>query len=378
MQANQHRWEQRAGAEQLRLDRAQGRQKEVLRQARAATNGLLNLLAEVNGATAEATILKTNTDGQTLALHPDLLAQARLFYDVQWREMPVAADIIARLEDARRLELQMLSQQGTAFEPPDEILAGAGNAAVSAERDRGKVQQIRDYLASLVRESKIKYTQATLTTNAPHLEDAIKTTGNAEAAERRRKEAEQTAAANLEADRIRTEEKAKGIIADAERDAAKIRAEAEEKKAALEREMALKKAQQQTEAVKTKVAVATAADEDRKIELRKKASDPAVQGKLAPFITPGHAQIGGVSPDALPHSLSKLRGCKALDTNSSMTGLRALLEVAISKNDTRRPRWTIDRKFWVNHPADIEKIKGAQALLIELGPVLVEMGKLQP
>ena len=34
--------------------------------------------------------------------------------------------------------------------------------------------------------------------------------------------------------------------------------------------------------------------------------------------------------------------------------------------------------FGVNHPADIEQIKEAQALLIELGPVLVEMGMLQP
>ena len=35
-------------------------------------------------------------------------------------------------------------------------------------------------------------------------------------------------------------------------------------------------------------------------------------------------------------------------------------------------------QLYTRHPDEIEKVKEVQQLLVELGPVLVEMGKLQP
>ena len=43
-----------------------------------------------------------------------------------------------------------------------------------------------------------------------------------------------------------------------------------------------------------------------------------------------------------------------------------------------RPRWKMNPQLFVRHPDQIETIKEAQELLIELGPVLVEMGLLYP
>ena len=48
-----------------------------------------------------------------------------------------------------------------------------------------------------------------------------------------------------------------------------------------------------------------AGDEALKIELRKKATNPEIQNKLAPFITPGFLQVKGLSFDKKPYSLTE-------------------------------------------------------------------------
>ena len=119
-----------------------------------------------------------------------------------------------------------------------------------------------------------------------------------------------------------------------------------------------------------------ASDDAKKIELKKKASDPAIQAKLAPFITPGYAQIDGLRADLKPLSYTALQNSGALAND--MRGLRKLLVIAWTSADRVRPRWTMNPQLFTRHPDEIEKVKEVQQLLIELGPVLVEMGKLQP
>ena len=66
----------------------------------------------------------------------------------------------------------------------------------------------------------------------------------------------------------------------------------EDQLAAQRREAELRLATNKIENAKTTAAIQTAEDEARKVELRKKASDPSVQAKLAPaFIQKGYWQI---------------------------------------------------------------------------------------
>ena len=51
---------------------------------------------------------------------------------------------------------------------------------------------------------------------------------------------------------------------------------------------------------------------------------------------------------------------------------------ALRSADRVRPRWKMNPQLYTRHPDEIEKVKEVQQLLVELGPVLVEMGKLQP
>ena len=368
--------EQKTGAEKDRRIRAENSQQDLLRQARAATNALENLLAETKELNTGATALRTNEDGKQVALHPDLVERARVFYDVQLRDAPAAADVITRLEAARRIEQQVSSQQGTAYEPTPDIFESARNAAVSAEQDRGKVTQLRTYLAALVQESKVKYTEAKLGAGSPTLEDAIKAKVTAAAAAAQQTLADKTSGAQQEAAAIRAQVEADRIREEAKSDAAKIRAEAEQKKADVEREIALMKVEQQKKDITTKVEVETALDEARKIELRKKASDPTLQAKLAPFLTPGYWQLTETTLDKKPLSFTKLKNCGALELTSK--GGSAMATIVSTPTDKVRPRWKINPQLYTRYPDAIARIEEAQKLLTEFGPVLVEMKLLEP
>ncbi len=376
LQTQKGELERKTGAEKDRRLQAENSQQDLLRQARAATNALENLLAELKELDAGATALRTNDEGKRVALHPELIDQARAFYDVQLRGAPVAAEVITRLEAARRIEQQVLTQQGTAYEPTPDLLDRARQAAVSGEQDRGKVAQLRTALSTLVQESKIKYTEAKLTAGSPPLEEAIQAKVTAAAAAAQQTLVAQTTEAQKQAAQTLAEAEAKRIVEDANQKAAQMVAEAEEKKAALEREIALQQAEQKKADAQTQVAVETVQDEARKIELRKKAADPQVQAKLAPFLTPGYWQLNEITLDKKPLSFTKLKNTGALEPTTK--GGSTLARIVSTSTDKVRPRWKINPLLYTRYPDAIERIKEAQQLLTELGPVLVEMGKLEP
>lgn len=380
LKAQEAEIEQKTAAEKERLVRARNRQEEVLGQARAATNSLENLLAEIKELNAGATALRSNEDGKRVALHPDLVERARVFYEVQLRDAPAAAGAITRLENARRIEQQVRSQEGTAYEPAPDILESARNAAASAEQDRGKVTQLRTYLSALVDESKVKYTEAKLTAASPTLEDAIKAKVTAEAAVAQQTLADRTAGAKEDANRTRHEAEVRNITEEAKREAEKKDLEILELKAASDGERSLAEAEQKKKDADAEDQRQKKLREAQMVELRRKASDPAIQSKLAFFTTPGTFQVQGKRfvriPDKKPLSWTQLSAYGALD--GTMAGLQNLVEIAASDHDTDRPRWRLNLKFWSNKSETLEMVKETQQLLNELGPVLVEMKLLEP
>ena len=105
------------------------------------------------------------------------------------------------------------------------------------------------------------------------------------------------------------------------------------------REAELRLATNKIENAKTTVAIQTAEEDARKVELRKKASDPSVRAKLAPFIQKGYWQIGGYSTEMKPLSFTALQSIGALD--DSIKGLAALAKIAVYLDDKVRPRWKL-------------------------------------
>ena len=428
-QQDQARIAAEKAAAEARLALARNRQEEVLAQARNATNFLERLLQGVHQVTTEATALKASDAGRRVALHADLLAQARHLYDTDWPALAPLSDITTKLENVRRIEQTIVANLGKAYEPEAGLSGTAQNAALWAEQEQRKVAQAQSVVASLVRESAIKVTTATLTADSPTLEASLRRLAEAEAAERQRILVAQSASAlsnamviqgKAEAERIleaaraqsnamfqalqaQEQERlrlaklrqatnqvetaqAEAVIQAAQEEAKRIRQEAlaesnrlaqamQEKANAQKREDELRQASNKVDQANTVVEVKKREEEARKVGLRNKASDPTVQSKLAPFITPGNMQVRGMSFDSKPLSYTELQNAGALD--SSLDGLNKLAQIATSTLDRMRPRWKL-LSGWMRRPEKLEMVKEAQALLIELGSVLVEMGKLQP
>ncbi|HRK23051.1 MAG TPA: hypothetical protein PLX06_14630, partial [Fimbriimonadaceae bacterium] len=235
-------------------------------------------------------------------------------------------------------------------------------------------------LRTLSQESKVRVTTATLTADSPTLDTAIQRLTAAELSAQQQvaavktDEARQTATETVaEAEIVKIRESAQ---AEAARIVANAKAEAEAKLAAVDRELAMKKAEQIKADTETKVAAETVIDEAKKLELRKKAQDPAIQAKLKPFTTPGYWQVDKMTLDLKPHSFTKLKSRGALE--STVKGSRELVRIVTDKDDKVRPRWKMQAFYFMNYPEQIEQVKEAQTLLNELGPTLVEMKMLEP
>lgn len=371
----QARISEKKAAEAAAQALARTRQEEVLAQARTATNALGGLLQSLNRVTTDAAALRTNDFGRTVALHPDLVAQARRLYEVNLPALAPMTDIISRLEGVRRIEQQLLAALGTTYQPEAEVAVTAQNASLWSDQELRKIAEAQTLLAGLIQESKIKVSPTALTPQSPSLGAAIEQLNQAESAMRQRAIVEHTKDAKGEAADTLAKAEAQRILEEARLQASNLLAQANEAKAKQQREDMVRKAEGKIEDSKAKVKADQNEDEARNIELRKRAAEPDVQTKLAPFITPGYWQPKAVSYEKKPYSFTQLQSFGALDTTTS--GLRNLAHLATDPRDKLRPRLKL-KPQWLQNPQELEKVKEVQRLLTELGPVLVEMKLLEP
>ena len=390
--------EKAAAVERLAL--ARNRQEEVLTLARNATNVLGQLLQDLNAVTGAAATLKTNDEGRRVALDADLLDQARRFYETDLRTLPPATEIDNKLLAARRIEQTIVANLGKLYLPEAAAATTVQTAGLWADPEQRKVTQAQTLVASLMSEARLKVPTNPLPTDAPTLAEAIRLVGQKEAAQRQgvftaaAKKADvdaTTTKAKADTDAVLTqanaEAKAKREQAQVEADriitesriaASNLMADLDRKMKEFERKQAFALATNQIAEAKTKVDVEKAAIEAAKVILRQKASDSAVQVKLAPFIQKGLWQIKGYSTEAKPLSFNALNSSRALE--DSQGGMNAMYHIVTCVDDKMRPRWKLAGGVlaWRKFPESVERIKAAQNLLIELGAVLVELGKLQP
>lgn len=368
--------DQQKAAENEKLTIARNRQDEVLAQTRSATNILGRLLQAINTLNADATALKSNEAGRSVATNPDLVAQARRLYESDIPGLATETETVGKLESVRRIEQQLVTAQGTIYTPAAEMAVSAQNASLWGEQELRKVAQVQNAVSGLVRESKIKVTSAAQTAASLTLEAAIQQLNEAESAMRQRAILEKTAVAKANAADTVGNAEAQRILEEARLKAGQIVADAQAAAAKQAREATVKHAESKVEDTKAALVAKQKEDDATRLKLREKASRPDIQNKLAPFITPGFVQISGQSYDKKPFSLKQLQSSGALAQTPQ--GLRALVMVASSRKDQIRPRWHLSQS-WITKPGtELEMVKDVQQLLIELGPVLVEMEMLQP
>jgi len=373
-----HELDQRQAEERARLTAAQNRQQDALALARNAKTNLTVLQDLLNQVVNRGAALRTNDLGRRVALHPDLLAQARRLYEGVLPSLPLSAEVNNKLEGSRRAEQQLVNSLGTTYHPESTLLVELQNSAVWAEQEYRRVNEARNFLAALEQEPAVKLPDAKLTASSLTLAAAIDRVLQAEAAWRQRVILDETAGAKTNAAMMAAQVEAQKILEHARLEASNVLAQVAEAKLKMEAAQRVRDAELVVVETKSRVDAQTKIDDARRIELRKKASTPEVQGKLAPFITPGYWQLGGMQPGLKPHSLSALQSYGALET--TLKGMDRLVEVACKATDHVRPRWKLERgrDRWSKSPQDMAKVQEAQELLIELGPVLVEMRLLEP
>jgi hypothetical protein len=387
----------REKAEQnARLVLARNQQEQLLAQTRNATNLVGRLLQEVDRVGTEAAALKSNEAGRSVALHPDLVAQARRLYESELRDLPATQETITKLEAVRRVEQQLVSALGTVYQPAPELSGTAQTTIFWAEQGLRKVEQVKTVLAGLVQESKIKLAASPLTPGSPTLEAAILRLNQAETALGQKVILDATSVAKTNAAAEIANAESQRILDDARLKTSQMFIEASnamnQVKAAQEelkrQEEALKNkatiADAETQAAKAKAEAEArrireaAANDVHNAELKKKAQDPEIQGLLTPFTTPGYQQIKTRSYEKQAFSYSQLQSSGALSPTDY--GLGVLAQLAMSDVYKERPRWKLrgGPLGWKRFPESVEQVSKAQKALLELGPVMVELKMLTP
>lgn len=359
-----------------KLDQARARQEEVLLTARNATNALDRLLAGANRLRSEAEALKSSEAGRLVAQHSDLVHQARQFLERDLPVLPTDAEIITRIEAARRVEQQLLESGGTVFEPPSEMSVSMQEARAWADQRLEQLRRGQDALSALIGASTYKVPAAPLTASSPNLQQEIRRLSEAEAAAWQAKRAATNQSVSAEGlDRL--------VKAEAEKLKQQYEAELDEANRALAaanaklvHERSLHAASNRVTAAKTDTEVARTMDEAERLKLLRKSEDPAILAKLKPFTTPGYWQPRGKAFERQPISYSQLQSVGAL--NKDARSLQQFVDVMWTKNDDERPRVRIGAtaRSWDDTSAGIDRITEIRNLIIELGPTLVEQGKL--
>ena len=356
----------------------------------------------------------SRADDAQLHTHAVLSNVGRRLYESELRLLPSLDEIQSQQENARRVDQQMGDALGTTYEPDPGFAAALQNDVLTSGPELRQGERCQSLLTALIQEARAKTGAATMTPVPATLEAALAQLAQSESVFRQRviaaatEEAKPQAAqliADAERERIMQEarwqvtnvinemrgllekQKNESVIREAEFQKAVVAAQLqasnvaqamEEMRQQHARELSERQVKAKVEDVKVKIRVADQQEEARKIELRRKAQDPHIQGLLAPFTTPGYRQYRSTSPERQPFSYTQLQSCGAL--MPTMTGLHRLAELGIADLYRERPRWKVrgGLQAWSKFPESIEQIKEAQEALLELGPVLVELNMLSP
>jgi hypothetical protein len=374
--------EKARAAQQVELAIAKERQNAALESVRTATNLLSSLHIKVEELAAQLERLKTGNEGILIAQHPDLVPRARQLFTRDFEDVPSVQETRTRLETARRFEIQIAEAKGTTF----DASAFSSNITELVAWSQGGIRRVDSVnlaASALVREAKAKLPPKDTGKKATSLGDAISQLDLEESAQKQREIVSTSDAAKGQATKDLAKAEADKILAEARIAAEKITREASLKADAFKRAKDEEDAKLAAAKLDSELSVQKTMTEAKIKSFQAKAMQPDVQQKLAPFLAKGTWQpragsrAGEAVTPAGPMSFSRLKSFGAL--NSSISGLDLLARAATIDQDKMRPRWSYHsttRKKWHEDPKALEDVQEAQALLIELGPTMVEMGLL--
>ena len=348
---------QQKADEAAKLTTARNQQEAFALGARKLTNILESLLVAIPALHEQLEQLHSGEPGRKVAIHPDLVASARVLFEREVRDLPVREEAVQHLEALRRYLVQLAENANTTFQPSAEMNAALAESQLWVNTATRRVQATRALADSLVRDAQIKVPPLSATNSPPTLEIAFEQLAIQERSKYLAKETVAVGAAREAATNVILGVVTNTIALDADLERQRAEDEAKKKQAEADRETARKKA------------------EIKEQELIAKAKTAEVQDVLATFLAKGNWQPkGGFSLKPEPISYSKLVQAGAL--TEDINGIRALASIATTPHDKARPRMSGRRPKY--NKQSLDTYSEAQALLIELGPTLVKLGMLAP
>ena len=324
--------------------------------ARAADEGL----AELDRWEAEITPLLTGDAGRAVAAKPELVRAFRAVYGTERPSRDEFLRIKAQTEAVTAPVRQALISPDNPFQQTGDTEKQLTKLIAAAQVSRDALRGTRAKVASVAALAKTSVVPA----DTPTLAAAMQAIDFREALE---------AASVIEAARDAARKEATALMAETKGESVRLAGQADARREAAKAEVERTRVDLETRALTSK------AEKDK---LRAKALTPEVRQDLAVFLAKGYTQpspgVGGYErfPGVLqPVSYSRLVTMGCLEQTPQ--GLTKLLRVgAEPRRGNDRPQW----KFYAFElrPEAEPFLKRVQALLTELGPVLVEDGLLAP
>lgn len=340
-----------AKAEQGRVVQRANEVKLILEEARRLAGRFESVVAALKG----------DDQGRRIATRPDLIARYRTLAATKRTPTGRVDGALTDLDALSRPLRRALSDPDDITMPNEPIRQKLTEMGSSAGMVREEYTRLDSELEALLADVRTVNAAGSVS-----LSDAIARIEDAEARESSRLASEAMDRARVEAARKRAAAEAEAIRIAGEAEAEEIISRARAKKEAADAALAAERA---------------AAEKER---LRGKAKTPAVAHYLGAFLAEGAKQPKDIQGTFLafeptvepgPVSLTRLKTLGALD--EGMEGLRRLNWIA-SDWQSDRPRWghPLNPSEW--SPEARAFIRESQKLLRELGPVLVEEGRLAP
>jgi hypothetical protein len=340
-----------AKAEQGRVVQRANEAKLILEEARRLSGRFESII----------TALKSDDQGRRIATRPELVGRYRALAAMRRTPAGRIDGALADLDSLSRPLRRALSDPDDITMPTDPIRQKLAEMTSFAGTIREEYTRLDSELEALLADVRTVSDPGSVP-----LADAIAHLEDSEAREASRLASEAMEAARKDAAKKRAEAQAEAIRLAGEAEAAEIVSKARAKKEASDTASAAER---------------QAAAKER---LRAKARTAEVAHYLGAFFAPGskqpkaiHGTFLAFEPTAEPGpvSLTRLKTLGALD--EGIEGLRRLNWMA-SDWQSDRPRWghSLNPAEW--SPEARAFIREAQKLLRELGPVLVEEGRLAP
>lgn len=150
--------QQRQLENEARYTLARNKQDETLATVRLAITNLLFICEQSSGVSLRLHELHTNSLGERISNHPDLVRVAARIYSDASKQLPNIGEVEQQLVAARRIEQTIIEMLGKPYNPADTLLNSARAICSFSKTNRDNVASLGQQIVGLEKDLSLKPT----------------------------------------------------------------------------------------------------------------------------------------------------------------------------------------------------------------------------